>query len=280
MGRLVCKRIMTITLCAVCLCTGTAAFLQIRVERAEAEPYWHPDYPRVDLQPILGKESLSEEDYRVLYEQTGLTRVGVDGLREYPGSTYRILSVQNAYFADYEVQVSQFAPFSYSHTMNVHVPMARLEPGDILISSSTYIAGWQVGHSALVINGVSRRILEALGPGDVSRLSSADTFNNTRAFMILRPKADSELRAQVAEYAKEFLVDVPYDFTVGVLSPKFSREAIRSTQCAHLIWYAYMQFGLDLDSDGGAIVTPRDLANSELVEVVQIYGMDPETLWA
>ena len=50
-------------------------------------------------------------------------------------------------------------------------------------------------------------------------------------------------------------------------------ETITGTHCAHLVWYAYQQFGYDLDSDGGIIVTPRDLYESTNLEIVQIYGM-------
>ena len=39
------------------------------------------------------------------------------------------------------------------------------------------------------------------------------------------------------------------------------------------------RFGIDLDSDGGCIVKPQDMANSPYMQVVQIYGFDPEKLW-
>ena len=51
------------------------------------------------------------------------------------------------------------------------------------------------------------------------------------------------------------------------------------TSCAHLVWEAYQSTGLDLDSDGGKIVTVKDLANSEYLDVVQVYGVDPEEIW-
>lgn len=34
-----------------------------------------------------------------------------------------------------------------------------------------------------------------------------------------------------------------------------------------------------LDSDAGMIVTPKDIANSPLLEVVQVYGVNPEDIW-
>ena len=41
-----------------------------------------PDYERIDLAPYLAKESYTEEDYDVLYHQTGLSRTAVDALEE------------------------------------------------------------------------------------------------------------------------------------------------------------------------------------------------------
>ena len=50
------------------------------------------------------------------------------------------------------------------------------------------------------------------------------------------------------------------------------------TQSAHMIWSCYRALGYDLDSDGGRLVTPRDLLDSPLLEVVQIYGIEPKSL--
>ncbi len=54
-----------------------------------------------------------------------------------------------------------------------------------------------------------------------------------------------------------------------------AQEKSKGTQCAHLIWSCYRALGYDLDSDGGRIVTPRDLMESPLLQVVQIYGINP-----
>lgn len=97
--------------------------------------------------------------------------------------------------------------------------------------------------------------------------------------MILRPKFPKEFREQVAEYAKENLLGVKYSFAVGILSKKYNEDSFTRTQCAHLVWYAYRHFGVDLDSNGGLVVTPPEMANSPYVEVVQIYGFDPVKLW-
>ena len=53
-----------------------------------------PDYERIDLAPYLAKESYTEEDYDVLYHQTGLARTAVDALEE----KEMLLEYQEAFF--------------------------------------------------------------------------------------------------------------------------------------------------------------------------------------
>jgi hypothetical protein len=38
------------------------------------------------------------------------------------------------------------------------------------------------------------------------------------------------------------------------------------------VWYAWQVFGYDLDSDGGRLVTVEDIWESDLLEIVQVYG--------
>lgn len=88
----------------------------------------------------------------------------------------------------------------------------------------------------------------------------------------------SEIRSQVADYAKETLYDIPYRLSAGFIGEKApeTTEPYFGMQCAYLAWYAWNHFGYDLDSDGGRLVTSADLLHSDLLEVVQIYGMEPQ----
>lgn len=79
----------------------------------------------------------------------------------------------------------------------------------------------------------------------------------------------AQTRAEIADYARENLTGVPYRLSAGMWDAP-------GTQCAHLVWSAYSRFGYDLDSDGGRIVTPKDLYESPLLEIVQIYGMEED----
>jgi len=74
--------------------------------------------------------------------------------------------------------------------------------------------------------------------------------------------------------------DMPYNLFVGLLSKKNpNTDNIIGTQCSHLVWYPFMQNGYNIDSDGSWLVTPKDIANSNLFEVVQVFGVNPSEIW-
>lgn len=240
---------------------------------------WRPDYAPLaedELSAILDRESLSEADYALLYAQTGLTKLGIDGLLA-RGNKRQILRIQQDYFANYKVTAERFAPFTCWEKIDGMAGLCALEAGDIIVTSATHVACWRFGHAALVLSsdGV---MLESFGMGTVSELSDASVFQDYASFMVLRPKAEASLKTEVVRFARNNLMDVPYRVTTGVLIKK-NPTSIKGTQCAHLAWYAYKRFGIDLDSTGGGVVKPQDMANSPLVDVVQIYGFNPEKLW-
>ena len=76
---------------------------------------------------------------------------------------------------------------------------------------------------------------------------------------------------------KKTILDIPYGLLTGI--PNKEPDTIKKTQCSHLVWYPYKHFGYDIDSDGSWLVTPKDIANSDLFEVVQVYGVNPEEIW-
>jgi len=83
----------------------------------------------------------------------------------------------------------------------------------------------------------------------------------------------------ITSYATENMADIDYGLIVGLIPGKANAD-IAKTQCAHLVWYVYNQFGMEIDSDGGWLVTPCDIANSPIFEVVQVYGVNPDEIWS
>lgn len=190
-----------------------------------------------------------------------------------------------------------------------------IQDGDIIVTFSGHVFGWRCGHAAVVVKASEGQTLEAVTYGCDSAVCSVGHWNEYPCFALLRLKGiTAGQQAEIAEYAMAEFLGVPYSLFAFTgsgrtgnntgnsgswdavalrdaarenegLRKKMSVEnadaegvAISCTQCAHLVWAVYRHFGYDLDSDGGAVVTPADLFYSDMLEVVQIYGINPENL--
>lgn len=298
--------------CAVRICLLSAVIflgfiLWNWTQCKECEIHYTPGYAKIDLLPYvekLEKGTLTAEGYDVLYCQTGLSKIAADTLL-LENRENELLQVQERFFADVETECEcEF--FLFRETMNVAHTTADegniipvLEDGDILLTFNSHFLGWRNYHAGIVIDAQEGLMLEALTIGRDSSVLSLDSWEERPSFAVMRLRdGTKEERAKVAEYAKEHLADIPYRLSAGMsdgmhrvsrLDPSkadtelnaedmkyMDEESVRGTQCAHLIWCAYRQFGYDLDGDGGWIVTPKDIYESPLLEVVQVYGMKPE----
>lgn len=282
-----------------------ALFLVAWTVNCETHSHSYPAYPKGALEPILDQDVLTDNDYQYLFRQTGLASMVIDKLRRQSREA-EIYQAQEEYFCQIRVRCEPNTVISREEFIvneqgeaaaGMHI--VDVEDGDILITYCSHVMGWRNGHAALVVDAEKGITLEAQVLGEPSVLLSLDRWERYPSYLILRlTDASPQLRSQVAQYAKEHLVGIPYQLRAGIL------ESVRSwpqrnvtvssgdfadskdseapeamptgTQCAHLVWYAYAQFGYDLDSDGGFVVTPDDLANSSLLEVVQSYGMQIE----
>ncbi len=260
----------------VVVCLGMVmlgAFLYLWTISTEESAHDTPDCAMVSLEEILEKEELAKEEYDILFQQTGLGKAAVDEMRR-TGRTAEIKKLQAFYFEPVRVCCEANSPISREERligdggrMQVMIPV--VEEGDILISFNSHAFGWRCGHAAIVVDAENRLTLEARVLGSNSAIMSMSHWQQYPSFAVLRLKGVSkEMRKKVADYAAEYLTDVPYQLSAG-----FWGEELWGTQCAHLVWYAYNVFAYDLNSDGGWLVTPRDIFESELLEVVQSYGM-------
>ena len=241
-----------------------------------------PSYEKTDLTPYLEKETLSEEDYELLYHQTGLTRLGVDALED----RSELLDYQENFFFE-GVRAHSMAAVTTPRCVlqteegaDFYAKLVPLQEGDILVTSTCHTFGWRNGHAAIVVDAESRRVLEATGPGCNSTLGTANWFAHGANFMVLRLKgASQEERKEIASWAGNNLRGIEYSLFTGFFNAKDQSSDPKTTHCSHLVWQAYKAFGYDIDSDGGPLVTCNDIARSELLEVVQVYGFDPDALW-
>lgn len=237
---------------------------------AHRDGYFVPDYPRVAL--------TEDSDYETIFLQTGLGRAAVDKLLSV-GDFQTILNAQASFFSPPEASCTPLLGWFIREdrlTGGSGTPLVDLRPGDVLITLSTHAFGWRHGHAGLVIDGGTT--LECVLLGTDSTLMNAAHWSAYSNYAVLRLKdVTPKLQRQVAEYGCGTLYGVPYRLTAGLIGPKAPAPDDRQfgLHCAYLAWYAWNHFGYDLDSDGGRLVSSYDLLHSDLLEVVQIYGMDP-----
>lgn len=247
-----------------------------------------PEYGMADLSPTLEKTALDETDYELLFLQTGLGRNAVDRLLSAGESGRAVISeIQKQFFSQGEIAcTSMLGLFTRedrrkdSAGQPVYAPyLADLRPGDILVTLSTHSFGWRHGHAALAVEteeGLGT--LECAVLGDNSRFLDAGYWRYYSNFAVLRVKDKSgEECAACARYAAEHLAGIPYHLTAGLIGDKFqdADSPWFGLQCAYLPWYAWKAAGVDLDSDGGRLVSSYDLLHSDQVEIVQLFGIDP-----
>lgn len=235
-----------------------------------------PPYAQRPIASLLEQTVLSEADYAALFLQTGLGRQGVDGVRAESGAE-GILQMQAQLFAQTRWQCGRGTLLTRQEELSAPVRLAPLQNGDVLATPASHCLGWRNGHIGLVVDADRGLTLECTPGG--AQPGRVEDWRRRASFIVLRlADTDRSRRAQIARWAQENLQNLPYSITAGVFDQRDGAPA--ATQCAHMVWAAYAAFGYDLDSNGGLLVLPEDLARSPLLEVVQVYGMPPGARWA
>lgn len=260
--------------------------LYLTDQTLEQEAHYLPDYQMLSLRPTLNKPFLTAEDYRLLFRQTGLAPCAVNNILQQAGSpeaAYQKFSgIQKRFFAPVSVSCTFNTPISKEEhippPMNQEAVFAPYQNADILITFASHTVFWRNGHAALIVDASGRQTLEAAVLGSNSSYQSVAKWSRYPAFVLLRLKnITPELADAIAAAAKERLYNIPYHLTAGIFSDSYPIEGpLKGTQCAHLVYTAYYLNGYNLDSDGGAIVTPLDLLESDYLEIIQIYGYSPK----
>ncbi len=248
---------------------------------------WKPDYQKIELGSIINKAELSEQDYYTILIQTGLGRDAADKLlNKLPKKDRRqeFEKHQNNFFSSGEYECRSIACVVREEKVRDEAgnlvkgfEITDLRDGDILLTKATHTLGWRHGHAAIVIDAAKGETLEAIVLGTPSVIQEVSKWQAYPSFIQLRLKADKQDKAEmIARYARENVLGIPYGLLAGI--PEKAPEKLKKTQCSHLVWYPYAHFGYDIDSDGSWLVTPKDIAYSEHLEIVQVYGVNPEEI--
>lgn len=254
----------------------------------EKSAHIYPDYEKENIVPILSKNNLSYSDYKTLFYQTGLGRIAIDEIiKNDENYVNSIMKFQDTFFENINFICESNSIISREeHIVNnkgkytYNVSLAPYHNGYIFLTKSSHTLGWRNGHAGIVVDEEKGQILESLVLGKNSSIRNIDEWKSYPNFIILRLKNSSnELLSNVASFADKNIYNIPYGITVGILSPKYS-DVIRSTNCSHLVWRSFKEFGYDIDYNKGLIVTPRDISKSPELEIIQIYGVNPDNIWS
>lgn len=222
-------------------------------------------------------DSLTEKDYDLIFSQTGLGKPSVDFLIENPE---KIQEYYEYYLADKDYKCVREGVFACHEFITdtegsaiQNPPFVNLQNGDIIITLSIHSLGWRHGHAAIVVDAEKGTTAQAVMIGEKSAFGHIGEWRDFPLVAVLRPKnVNTEIIDEVVTFTKEKLIGIDYSLVSGILSGRDENIIPTTTHCAHYVWYAYKCFGIDIDSNGGRIVTPKEILHSENLEVVQVYG--------
>ncbi len=233
---------------------------------------YNPDYDEIDISFLIEKTEYTDYEYELIFMQTGLGKCAVDTLK----NKADLLTFQKNFFDIPEYKCEIVTPVSFGERVtNGSVKFAPIQNGDVLVSLNSHVMSWRCGHAGIVVDAKEGTTLEAVVIGQNTKTQNITKWKKYPSFIILRLKdADNIEREEIANSAIEYLNDKPYRTFIGVYPKKYCciSEA-KGTQCAHLVWMAYAANGYDIDSNKGLVVTPHDIMNSDLFEIVQVYGI-------
>lgn len=222
---------------------------------------------------------LTENDYEEIFAQSGLGKPAVDKLLA-DGRVDKIEEYRDYYLLDKDYYCYRKGVFACHERITdtegeeLHNPdFADLQNGDIIVTLSIHSLGWRHGHATVITDAENGVGVQAVMVGEKSNNSRVWSWTKYPLVAVLRPKnVDESVRNQAGEFAEENLKGLYYSLFGGIFTGRDVDEIPVTTQCAHLVWYAYMTCGIDIAPESGRIITPKDFLNSENLEIVQIYG--------
>lgn len=231
--------------------------------------FYTPDYKYFEV-----KKTDSPD---VVFKGTGLSPWAFEELKA-TGKFETVKELNKLYFKKPQHKKNYIAYPVTAEEKNINqtTPLAPLKDGDILVTFNTHTCSWRHGHLAIVTDAKNGIMLEHMAIGQTSCFSYTGKWGDYPAFAILR-YPDEKKAKEAAEYAKNNLEDINYNILAGIITKDKSKmDKIDSSHCSHIVWQAYKAVGVDIDRDGGFLVTPKDVALCQKLKVVQIFGFDPD----
>lgn len=151
--------------------------------------------------------------------------------------------------------------------------LKQVQDGDILISKSSHTLLFRHGHAGVVVDAEAGLVVESLGYGEKSTLQPLSKWDYYPAVKVLRLKdASEDLINHVIEIAQNDFLNLNYNIFA-------TKTDLTTTHCSDIVWKIFNEVGIDLDSNGGPIVTPQDISKSPFLYEVESYGFSPTRGW-
>ena len=148
-----------------------------------------------------------------------------------------------------------------------------IQNGDILITKSNHTLLYRHGHAGIVLDAEAGLVLEALGYGTSSRLESLEKWDYYPTVKVLRLKNRTE--ETISELVKRAMSDF-LDINYNLIATKTNMNL---THCSDIVWKVFNAIGVDIDSNSGWLVTPKDISQSQYLYEVESYGFSAERAW-
>lgn len=150
---------------------------------------------------------------------------------------------------------------SESSSQGNNISFDELEIGDIIVGGYPGCAYGRFSHAAIYIgNG---QVIEGYLDTGIS-IHSVEHFWDYSQIALLRVEAADEVKLAATEYAKQNEGDMFFSLAF--------KEGDRIWNCTKIIWQAYIEQGLDLDSVGDIWVAPDSFYNSSKVTIIEERG--------
>lgn len=143
-------------------------------------------------------------------------------------------------------------------------------PGDVLVSLDSASLSMIIGHAAIVSHSSDTTIESFKGNYSPLGIDGVQYYTNVwhnkkGAFWLRAKRASSSLNTGAVNYASN-QVGKPYNMNF------FDKERTDSFYCSQLVWQSWFAVGIDIDSNGGGVVSPSDIVNSDNLYMVERVG--------
>lgn len=228
---------------------------------------------------IKNGAELTGDDYDEIFSQSGLGKPAVDKFLSEKRFD-KIEEYRDYYLMDKDYYCYRKGVFACHERITDtegeelrNPDFADLQNGDIIITLSIHSLGWRHGHATIITDADRGVGVQAVMVGEKSNNSMIWSWTKYPLVAVLRPKnVDESVRNQAGQFAEDDLKGLYYSLFGGVFTGRDFDKIPVTTQCAHLVWYAYMTCGINIAPESGRIITPKDFLTSENLEIVQVYG--------